>query len=163
MALTAKQRCFVEEYLVDLNATQAAIRAGYSKRTARQVGAENLTKPVIASLVADAQSERAERTEIDQDRVLKELARIGFSDIRQLFDSNGRLLRPEEWPDAAAAAVASIEVVTRNVGEGEVEHVAKIRAWDKPRALEMVGKHLGTFRERVEHSGSIEVTWLDGE
>ena len=155
MALTGKQQRFVAEYLVDLNATQAAIRAGYSAKTAFQMGAENLRKPKIAALVAEAQSARAERTEVTQDRVLTELARIGFGDIRQLFDESGRLLRPEEWPDAAAAAVASIEVVTREVGKGDVEHVAKIRAWDKPRALEMAGKHLGMFRERMDVSGEL--------
>ena len=153
MALTAKQRRFVQEYIVDLNATEAAKRAGYSERTAYSQGQRLLKNAEVQTAIGKAQTVREKRTGITADRVLKELARIGLSDIRQLFDSDGRLLRPEEWPDAAAAAVASIEVVTRNVGEGEVEHVAKIRAWDKPRALEMAGKHLGMFVERREVTG----------
>ena len=79
--LTAKQDRFVEEYLVDLNATQAALRAGYSEKTARSIGAENLSKPDIEKAIADALETRRLRTEITQDRVLEELARIGFAVI----------------------------------------------------------------------------------
>ena len=68
--LTAKQQRFVAEYLIDLNATQAAIRAGYSEKTAYSIGQENLTKPEIAAAVAAAQAERSERTEVTQDYVL---------------------------------------------------------------------------------------------
>ena len=68
--LTMKQKCFVEEYLVDLNATQAAIRADYSPKTARAIGAENLTKPDIAEAVTEAMANRSERTKVDQDWVL---------------------------------------------------------------------------------------------
>ena len=81
--LTPKQRAFVREYLIDLNATQAAIRAGYSEKAARSVAAENLTKPNIASAIDAAMKLRAERTDITADRVLKELAKIGFADIRK--------------------------------------------------------------------------------
>ena len=84
--MTPKQEQFVREYLIDLNAAQAAIRAGYSVNTARAIGAENLTKPDIQDAIAAAQIERARRTEITSDRVLKELGRIGFADIRRLFD-----------------------------------------------------------------------------
>jgi phage terminase small subunit len=67
MPLTLKQERFINEYLIDLNATQAAIRAGYSEKTARSTGAENLTKPDIAAAVATAQGDRTERTNITQD------------------------------------------------------------------------------------------------
>ncbi|WP_213431657.1 terminase small subunit, partial [Paenibacillus dendritiformis] len=76
MALTAKQKAFVQEYLIDLNATQAAIRAGYSAKTARKIGAENLTKPDIQKAIQEAMERREKRTEITQDRVLQELAKI---------------------------------------------------------------------------------------
>lgn len=79
-ALTAKQQRFVEEYLVDLNATQAAIRAGYSERTARAMGAENLTKPDIAAAISAGQKNRAERVEIEADRVLQEVYAIAMAD-----------------------------------------------------------------------------------
>ncbi|QVQ29157.1 terminase small subunit [Achromobacter deleyi] len=84
MALTDKQRRFVDEYLVDLNATQAAIRAGYSQKTAGQIGEQNFKKLEIAQAIQEAQAERSKRTEITQDIVLRELAKIGFSDIRKI-------------------------------------------------------------------------------
>jgi len=77
--ITAKQRRFCEEYLIDLNGTQAAIRAGYSARTAKAIASENLTKPYIAAEIAAAFAARSERTEVTQDQVLKELTRIGFA------------------------------------------------------------------------------------
>ena len=80
-SLTAKQQCFVAEYLIDLNATQAAIRAGYSRKAARTIGPENLSKPDIARAIAAAFSARSQRTEITQDMVVAELASIGFAEI----------------------------------------------------------------------------------
>ena len=77
--ITAKQRRFCEEYLIDLNATQAAIRAGYSARTAKAIASENLTKPYIAAEIAAAFAARSERTEVTQDRVIEELALIAFA------------------------------------------------------------------------------------
>jgi len=82
--LTAKQDRFVEEYLVDLNATQAALRAGYSEKTARSIGAENLSKPDIEKAIADALEARRLRTEITQDRVLEELAAIAFAPLPEV-------------------------------------------------------------------------------
>ncbi len=79
--MTTKQQLFVGEYLIDLNATRAAIRAGYSEKTAQAIGAENLTKPIIAEAIATALEARAERTEVTQDRVLEELALIGFAEM----------------------------------------------------------------------------------
>src|SRR5690606_14509916 len=117
MALTAKQRRFVEEYLIDLNATQAAIRAGYSSRTAGQIGDENLKKPQIAAAVQAAQAERSARTQITQDRVLTELARIAFFDIRKLYNDDGSMKRPHELDDDAAAVLAGVDVVETAVGE----------------------------------------------
>lgn len=149
--LTAKQARFVEEYLIDLNATQASIRAGYSQRTARQAGTENLAKPVIAEAIAAAKAERSERTNITQDRVLAELAKIGFSDLRKVLTTTGGLISPLDWDDETAGAISSLEVVVRHDGttddEGNriPEHVHKIKAWDKLSALEKLGKHLGMF------------------
>ena len=151
--LTNKQKLFVQEYLVDLNATQAAIRAGYSEKTANRTGAENLSKPVIQQEIQRAVEKQKERTQIRADKVLKELVKLGFSDIRGVFNEDGTLKRPEEWSDAVAAAVSSVEVVTKSLGEGEVEYVHKIKLWDKNKPLEMIGKHLKMFTEKHEHSG----------
>lgn len=159
--MTPKQQRFVEEYLVDLNATEAAKRAGYSERTAYSIGQENLNKPEIAEAIEAAQQQRAERTEVTADRVLDELARIGFADLRGAFTPGGNLLPPEDWPDGLAAAISAIEVVTKpSGGQGEdgskeVEHVHKIKLWDKNSALEKIAKHLGMFVDRHEHTGNV--------
>jgi phage terminase small subunit len=151
MTLTAKQERFVTEYLIDLNATQAAIRAGYSEKTSYSIGQENLRKPAIAAAVSEAQTKRSERTEITQDRVLEELAKIGFSDLRKVLTPKGGLIDAQDWGDEFAGAVASVELVSRPSGEYDtknrpiIEHVHKIKTWDKLSALEKLGKHLGMF------------------
>ena len=159
-ALTNKQQRFVEEYLIDLNATQAAIRAGYSEKTAEQQGFQLLKKTSVSKAVTEAQKRRSDRTEVTADMVVKELARIGFSDLRNMLTPNGSLLDPQDWDDDTAAAISSIEVVT-NTGEGGkdedgrkiVEHTHKIKVWDKNSALEKLAKHLGMFVEKHEHTG----------
>ena len=157
--LTAKQRRFVEEYLVDKNATQAAIRAGYSAKTAHAIGHENLSKPEIASEIDAQLAAMREKTGITVERVAAELAKIGFADVRKLFKGDG-LVSIEALDDETAGAVSSVEVVTRAVpgsesddGLKEVEHVHKIKLWDKRAALVDLGKHLGMFVERHEHTG----------
>ena len=151
MTLTAKQGRFVAEYLIDLNATQAAIRAGYSKKTADKQGSQILGKPSIAAAISEAKAKRSERTGITQDRVLAELAKIGFSDLRKTMTDSGHLLNPGDWDDETAGAIASLEVVispgseTDEGGRRIPEHVHKIKTWDKLSALEKLGKHLGMF------------------
>lgn len=144
--LSPKQQAFVDQYLVDLNATQAYLRAGYrcSEETARRNGHKLLTNTDIQAFVAERMADRAKRTEIDQDRVVLEIARLAFSDVRKLFDGN-RLKRMDEIDDATAAAISSVKVSTRQVGEGEVEHIAEIKLWPKTPAIEMAGKHVGLF------------------
>lgn len=154
--MTPKQQRFVDEYLIDLNATQAAIRAGYSAKTAGAIGDENLKKPEIAEAVSNAMEKRAERTQITADRVLAELGKIGFADIRKLFTSGGSLLPVSDLDADAAACLSSIEITTRKVRGGdddETENVSKVRLWDKRAALVDIGKHLGMFKERVELTG----------
>lgn len=151
--MTPRQQRFVAAYLISGNATQAAKDAGYSERTAEQQGCRLLKNAQVKAELARRQAIRAERAEIKADRVLQELARIGLSDARALFDADGRLLPPEDWPDDIARAVASFEVVLRRVPgsePAEVAHVAKVRFWDKPAALNLLGKHLGMFVERSE-------------
>jgi len=93
--MTPKQERFVEEYLVDLNATQAAIRAGYSEQTARVIGHENLTKPDIQKAITAAREKQQRRVEITADRVLEEYAKIAFFDPRKLFTAGGGI-KPKE-------------------------------------------------------------------
>ena len=151
-SLNAKQARFVEEYLIDLNATQAAIRAGYSERTAKQQGQRLLTNVDVAAAVSAGQKARSARTEITQDRVLEELAKIGFSDLRKVFTPAGGILDPQDWDDETAGAISSLEVVRRHQGDKDedgnnlVEYTHKIKVWDKLSALEKLGKHLGMFQ-----------------
>lgn len=156
MPLTPKQARFVEEYLIDMNATQAAVRAGYSARTAHVIGAENLTKPEIRDAVDAAKAERSARTNITQDMILTELAKVGFSDLRKILTKDGSIQSPHDWDDSTAGAIASMEVVSRSAGtdeEGnrEFEYVSKIKTWDKLTALDKLGKHLGMFQSEGQN------------
>ena len=160
MALTPKQQRFVEEYLIDLNATQAALRAGYSEKTAHTIGWENLQKQEVGLAIQEAQAERSKRTEITQDRVLQELARVGFSDLRNVLSDKGAIIDVHDWDDDTARAISSVEVVRRQSGEYDEndnpipEYVHKFRAWDKVSALEKMGRHLGMFPTKVDHTSS---------
>ena len=141
--LTPKQKRFTEEYMLDLNSSAASIRAGYSSKTAGKIGFENLQKPEIQAAVETAMAERALRTEVSVDRTLKELARVGFSDVRRLFTSDGRMKSIHELDDDMAAAIASLKVVTRSLSNGDVEYVYEIKCWDKNSAQEKISRHLG--------------------
>ena len=144
--LTPKQARFVEEYLVDLNATQAAIRAGYSVKSAEMLGYQLLQKTTVASAVAQAQQERSERTEITQDQVLRELARIGFSDMGNYvkYGPGGVMLVDSSEVDTRVVAEVS-QTVTKEGG------TVKFKLHDKVGALVKLGQHLGMFVERQEH------------
>lgn len=139
MALTEKQKRFVAEYLVDLNATKAAIRAGYSKKNADKIGHELLGKTRVSDAIQEAMNERSSRTEITQDMVLRELAAIGFSkatDYVNIQDGVVLLKDTDGMTDAQKSAIASIE---------DGKYGAKVRLHDKVRALEKLGEHLGMF------------------
>lgn len=160
MALRGKQQRFVDEYLVDRNATQAAIRAGYSQKTATVIGAENLTKPNIQEAIKLGEAEIAERTKITQDRVMKELEKIGFSNMLDYITiTNGgdpvtdfsALTRDQ------AAAISEITVEEYTEGRGEdARNVkrTKFKLSDKRSALVDMGRHLGMFKDKVEITGA---------
>jgi phage terminase small subunit len=138
--LTARQRRFVEEYLVDLNATQAAIRAGYSPRTARAIGHENLTKPDIQAAVERAMAERGERVQITARQVLDEVALIAFSDIRDIdFGPDGQLV--ERTPGASRAVAAY--AWSHRAGPSKRRTRRAVRLWNKIAALRLLMQHFG--------------------
>ena len=158
MALTAKQQRFVDEYLIDLNATQAAIRAGYSKKTARQIADQNLSKLDIKTALEKRMQSRSARTEITQDMVLRELAKIGFSDIRKVVRWGETQVRmvdgdddvPEDMvPYHGLALIDSTEVddstaaAIAEVSQGR--DGLKVKLHDKKGALVDIGRHLGMF------------------
>lgn len=150
-ALNPKQEAFCQEYLKDLNATQAAIRAGYSEDSAGSIGHENLKKPEISARVQQLMNERSERTKITADRVLKELAKIAFSDMRKFakWGPGGvSLIDCSTLADEDAACVAEASESTSKDG-GSI----RFKLHDKKGALELLGKHLKLFTEKHEHSG----------
>jgi len=136
MALTPKQEAFCREYLIDLNATQAAIRAGYSAKTAKAVGHENLTKPDIASAIADAQAIRAEKVGIDAEYVLRQAVKLHercMQEIAPMIDRRGMPIKDDEG-----------------------NPLFEFNAAGAAKALELVGKHVNVqaFKDRVDHSGT---------
>lgn len=150
MALTEKQKRFVEEYLIDLNATQAAIRAGYSAKTANEQGARLLVNVSIQKAISRAMTARSNRTNISQDRVVNELAKIAFLNIADLIDQNGNMKSNVSRDDMAGIEwMRSRGIETENGYVKETE----FRLTSKLKALELLGRHLGMFTDRVELSG----------
>lgn len=149
--LATRHRRFVDEYLVDLNAKEAAIRAGYASPTAGAVGARLLRRPEIAAEIGKARAARSENLTVTADRVLEEYARIAFADFRNLFDwgPEGVRLRPKEaLSDADVAAIAGVELSASN-GRG-----AKLRLHDKKAALDVLARHLGLFDSKTRAASS---------
>ncbi len=161
--MTPKQARFVAEYLIDLNATQAAIRCGYSARTANRQGSRLLSNVDIAAAVAEKAQKQLASADLSAARVLEEMRRLAFSDVRALFNESGDLRPLHELTAEQAAAIASVEVVIKNAaaGDGVTDTVHKIKTWDKPRTLEMLGKHFGLLEDRVVHSGGLVVKWQE--
>lgn len=157
--LTKKQQLFIDEYLIDLNATQAAIRAGYSVDSARDIGCENLTKPNIQEAIAKAMAERSKRTGVNQDRVILELAKIAFVKMTDIVDSNGKIR--EDTTDDDLACIESVKFkksysTTGLTTEREVKIASKIKA------LELLGKHLGMWNDKIDVNVAIPVV-ISGE
>lgn len=152
--LKAKQEMFCKEYLIDLNATQAAIRSGYSKKTAKSIGQENLTKPDIQKRIGELIKARSDRCEITADNVLKELALIAFSDPRKVMKWGPKgveLRESSDLTDEEARLVSEVSQTITDAG-GSI----KLKMNDKVAALTLVGKHLKIFTERLEFEGTIK-------
>jgi phage terminase small subunit len=144
----------VHEYLIDLNATQAAIRAGYSGKTAQMIGSENLAKPMVAEAIQAAMKARSERTGITQDRVLAEYAKLAFLDPRGFFGASGALIPIHQLPANVAAALAGVEVTdSYDKATDSLVTTKKIRFADKKGALDSVARHLGMFVDKHEVTG----------
>lgn len=152
--LTPKQQRFIEEYLIDLNATQAAIRAGYSPKSAYAIGVENLNKPDIRAELDKAMAERSKRTGVSADRVIRELARLAFLDPAKLIDFDTAKLQ-EDAPEDDRAALAGVKVKETDRGTER-----EIKLADKVRALELLGKHLGLFTEHISLEAQGECKWF---
>lgn len=169
MALTPKQQRFVEEYLLDANQTQAAIRAGYSPRTAEQQGYRLLRNVGVAAAIEAAQALRSERTKIDADWVLTRLAEEADADLADLYDKDMNLKPVHEWPEIwRKGLVAGVDVEELFEGRGDdrerIGTVRKLKLSDRIRRIELIGKHVNVqaFREQVNATGSITVN-LEGK
>lgn len=158
--LTPKQQRFVEEYLVDLNATAAAKRAGYSARTAEWQGPQLLGKPHVAAAVAEAKAKRSQKTGIDAAWVLRTLAEEKTADLASIYDADGRLLPVPEWPMVfRRGLVVGVESFEEYAGTGPdrvaVGMVRKVKLSDRIKHIELIGRHVDVqaFKDRQEHTG----------
>lgn len=158
--LTPKERRFVAEYLIDQNATQAATRAGYTAKRLDQAGYELLRKPEIQAQVEIGQAKQLAAAGVTVQRIVDELAKISFADRRKLFDSEGHLLPPAQWPDDLAACVSGLEMESATIegpdGPRIVAYPSKVRLVDKKGTLELLGRHLKMFVDRIEHGGEVK-------
>lgn len=172
MKLTPKQEMFALEYLVDLNATQAALRAGYSKKTAMEQGYQLLQKKAVQEAIQKAMDERSKRTEITADNVIQEIARIAFDDIKNYLDFRTELQHVGDEPSTGEPIYRysqviemkdSKEIDTRNIQEVSYspKDGFKFKLYDKQKALVDLGKHLKLFTEKVEHSGTVTHQTVD--
>ena len=161
---TAKKKRFGDEYLIDLNATQAAIRAGYSKKTAHSQGPRLLEDVEVAAYIAKCKEERSKRTEIDADWLLKRLADEADADVADLYNDAGGLKPVHEWPEiwrkGLVAGLDTHQEYIYDQGERIPDgYVMKVRLSDRIRRLELIGKHVDVqaFKDKVEHSGKVSV------
>lgn len=145
--LTAQQQLFVDEYIIDLNGTQAAIRAGYAESSARATASRLLTIDNIQDAIAEARKEQQKRTQITADRVLLEVARLAMYDPRKFFNDSGDLLSIHDLDDDTAAALAGMDVMELPDGAGSIK---KIKLVDKGPNLERLMKHLGLYERDNE-------------
>ena len=149
--LNAKQKRFCEEYIIDFNGTQAAIRAGYSKNTTQAQSSRLLSNVIIQGYIAELSKHIAEKAEVTAEQVVRELAVIAFSDVRKLFDAAGNMISIAEIEEATARAIAGIDVTntiyTKEGTSEKEEYTKKVKLWDKNKALETLAKYFGLFEK----------------
>lgn len=155
--LTPKQQRFIAEYLIDLNATEAAKRAGYSPRTANEQAARLLVN--LSSEIESAKTRTVIKLDVKSQQVMAACAELAFSDIRQLYGENGNLLPMKQWPDSIAKCVQSVEYETRWEGRGDDAvpvYVVKVKLWDKVGAINMLMRRFGLITTGKGHTTSDE-------
>lgn len=152
--LRPKHRRFVEEYLVDLNGAQAAIRAGYKKKAARVQASQLLTNPNIVEAVQELRDKASRKCELTLERTLQEIARVAYSSAKRLFSSDGSPIKIEDLDDDTAAAIAGIEMLEVYEGQGEdrvfVGYTKKYKLHSKTEALNMAGRYFKIFTDKQE-------------
>jgi phage terminase small subunit len=162
---TPQKEAFCREYIVDLNGTQAAMRAGYAESSASAAASRMLSIDKVCLRIRLLLEERNKRTEINADTVLLELLKIAKLDIRQAFTKSNTLKEIHELPDELAASISSIEIDELFEGYGEDKQIIgqtkKIKFWDKTKSLELLGRHLALFTDRIEKKSetTIKMDW----
>lgn len=158
--LNDKQEMFCLEYLVDLNATQASIRAGYSEKTANRIGSELLTKPHVQERISELKASRNERVEINSDWVLSQLVDIHNLDVIDILDNVGNFKPIVDWPKPWRMYLSGFDLSELNANDVETT-VRKIKWPDKVKNLELIGKHVDVqaFKDKVDTnvSGNLKV------
>lgn len=150
IVLSPKRERFCQEYIIDLNETQAAIRAEYSKESAYSQGSRLLKNAKVKARIAQLMAERAKRCEVKQDDVIVELKRLGFSDMRNLAEWNSvqvKLKESSELSDADAACVESVsQTISKDGGS------LSIKLHSKTKSLELLARHLGILHDKIDHT-----------
>lgn len=155
MELNDKQKRFCEEYVIDFNGTQAAIRAGYSAKTANRIASENLSKPVIQNYLTELKRRVAENNDGLIQKVINELVKVGFSNIQDYITVGNNVVDFTDIDSNKAAAISSVKKSVTTFGtddNGGTKEVIEFKLWDKISALEKLGKHLGIFEKDNEQS-----------
>lgn len=163
--LTRKQQAFVDALVADptISGTEAAIRAGFSKETARSQASRMLTNVDIRAALDAGMAEAARSVGVRADVVLRELLRIATVDIAKAFDDEGNLLPIKDIPEDVRRAIAGVDAEELWEGKGQSRErtgtLRKVKFWDKPAALRDLGRHLGLWRDKLEHSGELRLTY----
>ena len=158
--LTAKQEIFCKEYLIDLNGTQAAIRAGYSEKTAEQQASRMLLNVKVQNRVSELKEVRNAQLDVDGTYVLKRLIEWDQLDVLDILTDTGSFKPISEWPKVWRTSISAMDVSTLMKQEEDIEtRIMKVKWPDKVKNLELIGKHVDVqaFKEQVQHSGGITV------
>ena len=154
--LTPKQARFVEEYLLDLNATQAAIRAGYSPKWANRQAHNLIDDSRLAAAIAEKQAKTAEKLNIKREDLIRRLLEIADLDVSSIVNEHGNMLPVSEWPEAVRRSVAGLETIEERAGGAVVASVRKVRLESRGQQIERVGRLLGLFTDKLEISTPAE-------
>lgn len=163
--LTDKQKMFCKEYMIDLNATQAAIRAGYSEKTAQMISSENLSKPIIQEYLKELKAKRSEKLEVRANEVLQELYNWAYGDFTEIMQLSA--LEIKELPIEIRRLIIGFKRTVKHFGEDgqNTEEIIEVKFVDKAKAMEMITKHIGFYevdnkQQAVNHT-PISVTYND--
>ena len=162
--LTAKQEMFCLEYLIDLNATQAAIRAGYSEKTAHSIGNENLIKPLIQETIAKLKADRCDSVSVNAKYVLDRLLEIDQLDVIDILDNTGNVKAIRDWPKSWRTSISGLDV--QDMLSDDTDSIIKKIKWpDKLRNIELLGKHVSIKawdkEEEKPPTGDITINFVD--